>query len=454
MSKTRSKIKLCIVAFLTIIGLLLTFTSFVIPNTNTTFNGFFNAINFGYDINGGRLAIYEVDSTGLTDDEVIQKLNQTVSHYNKYFSNDGFVFSRHGNTLRVEVSKFDDSDMSNLFALTGSTNDIFDFFGASQGISINTSSSDSNAEGSITSEYVVSCTLGGSLVGQDGDVYPVTINLTSEGQKLLKEMTENLLSSSSTSSSTSNLYLYLNGQNYNSSGFEISSPISTLTLYATSSTGAKALACQVNALAKSINLNQVFEGSITSGLNTSAGVLFGNAKTMLSIIMGILFVATFVFLLVRYRMLGLLACMSILVFICVYTFLLQSIPLVLLDVNGLIGVLMVYALLVCGMIGIFEKIRAEYRSGKKIPNSVMTGFRKNLLTILEKYVFLLILSAVLFILGGASVKSFAICLFVGLFVNYFVLFVVLRGTSYSYTVVNSIKKSLYNLKREVVTSAK
>ena len=60
MSKTRSKIKLCIVAVLTIIGLILTFVSFVIPTTNTTFRGFFGAINLGYDINGGRLAVFEI----------------------------------------------------------------------------------------------------------------------------------------------------------------------------------------------------------------------------------------------------------------------------------------------------------------------------------------------------------------------------------------------------------
>ena len=57
MTKTRSKIKFVLIAFLLAIGLFLTFASFVIPTTNTTYRGFFGAINYGYDIAGGRLSV-------------------------------------------------------------------------------------------------------------------------------------------------------------------------------------------------------------------------------------------------------------------------------------------------------------------------------------------------------------------------------------------------------------
>ena len=453
MSKTRSKIKLCIVAILTVIGLLLTFTSFVIPTTNTTFRGFFNAINFGYDIGGGRLSVYEASYSNLDYDEVVSKLDETVKRYNNAFGSEGLVFTRHGETIRVEVSNYDNSDLSNLFSMTGSSYDLFDLIGGDKGLSINTDSSNYDAEGSITTEYFLNCEVGGSLVGQDSkNVYPVTINLTEEGQKKLKEMTQNLVDDSS--SSTKNIYLYINGNNYNSSGFEISSAVSTLTLYSSSSLGAKVLALQVNALAKPINLNKILDDTVTGGLNTGTGSFFGSLQSMLIFVLLLMFVATIIFFVVRYRMLGLLATVSFLIFISIYAFLLQSIPFVLVDFSGLIGILFTFGLLISGMISIFEKIRSEYASGKKIPNSVTSGFSKNVLKILEKYIFLIIISAILCIVASGGVMSFAICLLIGLFVNYFVLFVALRGMCLSYVNINSIKKSFYNLRREGVKNAK
>ena len=113
----------------------------------------------------------------------------------------------------------------------------------------------------------------------------------------------------------------------------------------------------------------------------------------------------------------------------------------------MVGVLLVYAVLVGNMVSIFEKIRSEYASGKKIPNSVQSGFKKNVLPVLERYIFLLIICAVMFIVGSTALKAIAVNVFVGLFVNYFTLFVALRGICSLYLPINSTNKKLYNLKR-------
>ena len=100
------------------------------------------------------------------------------------------------------------------------------------------------------------------------------------------------------------------------------------------------------------------------------------------------------------------------------------------------------------MVDIFERVRYEYSLGKKIPNSVTSAFKKKTLPVLEKSVFLIILCAVFYIVGTPALKAFAVTLFVGLFVNYFTLFVALRGTCLSYININATRKKLYNLKRE------
>ena len=106
--------------------------------------------------------------------------------------------------------------------------------------------------------------------------------------------------------------------------------------------------------------------------------------------------------------------------------------------------------MLAGIVTVFEKIKAEYQSGKKIPNSVTSGFKKNVLPTLERYVFMLIICAVFFIVGTPALKAIAVSAFVGLFVNYFTLFVVLKGVCKTYLPINSTNKKLYNLKREAV----
>ncbi|NCB48223.1 MAG: hypothetical protein EOM55_01140 [Clostridia bacterium] len=444
MSKARSKTKLCIVAILTIIGLLLTFVSFVVPTTNTTFNSFIGAINFGYDIGGGRLSVYEVSEESLSDSNFELKLDETVRKFKDSFSGYGFDVTRQGDTVRIEVSHYDDSEMTALLSSGGSSYDLQTIIAGENGISFNSSSSEFDAEGSVTEEYIKSCSVGTSLVSDGKDVWPVTIEFSEDGQELFKELTQSIVDNSGS------LYMYINGTVYNSSGFSLTQSQSSLTLYATSQASAKALQIQVNALAKPFELSTIVDDIVTSGLNTGTGVFFGNVKAMLSLSLLTLFVACVIYLILKYRMLGVLATVAMLIFIVIYAFLLQSIPLVLIDINGLMGVLFTFSILFFNIIGIFERIKKEYSLGKKITNSVNTAFRKSVLPTLERYIFLLLFCAVLYIVGSTALMAFSTALFVGLFVNYFVLFVALKGMSSSYLVINSTKKTYYNLKREEV----
>ena len=118
------------------------------------------------------------------------------------------------------------------------------------------------------------------------------------------------------------------------------------------------------------------------------------------------------------------------------------------DFNGVMGVLIVYSLLFVGEVSIFEKIRSEYAVGKKIPNSVKSGFNKNDMPTLEKYIFGLVFSAVLYIVGSVGLRALAVNIFVGLFVNYLILFAILRGICALYMPINSTNKKSFNLKRE------
>ena len=429
MTKKRCKVKLWIIVALTLIGLFFTFVSFVIPTTNTTFNGFFNAINFGYDVNGGKLAVYDVYNDSLTGYDLDAKLDQTVAKLNSSLGSLGLNVTKQDNQIRVEISSADMVDVETLAKNYGV--DVFSLIGAEKGISFN-SGEKYDADGSIGGEYIERCTY------DYQNQWFVKIEFNEEGKKLFKELTSSIAESDS-----GTLNMYINGEKYGS-GFEIDSAVSVLTLTATNQQSAEALAIQISALAKPITLTQVSNDLISAGLNTSTKGFLGNQTTLISVALALVFGATIALLCVRYKMLGAMATMSLLIFTVLYSFLLQSIPLV------LMGVLATYVILVAGIVSVFEKIRSEYALGKKIPNSIRSGFKKNVLPTLEKYVFGLLFCAVLYIVGTVALKAFAVSLFIGLFVNYFVLFVALRGSCVLYMNVNPTNKKAYNLKREAV----
>jgi len=432
MTKKRCKVKLVLVSILTLIGLFLTFFSFVIPTTNTTFRGFFNAINYGYDVSGGKLAVYECNDDSIVGNELDNKLSTTVAKLNAAFNGMGLNVTKQGEQVRIEISNADMQDINVLASTYGV--DVFSMIGAEKGISFNGGDKYNDAD-SITGEYIEKCTY------DYQNQWVVNIEFTAEGKELFKAMTGKLTNEGKS------LKMYINGEQYGS-GFEIGGAVSSLTLTATNQQSAEALSLQISALAKPINLSQISSNVINSGLNTSTKAFFGNQQTLMIVGAIVIFASLVAFLCIRYRMLGLLGSLSLLIFVVLYSFLLQSIPLVLMDVNGIMGALATFVLLGAGMIAVFEKIRQEYNLGKKIPNSVRSGFKKNLLPILEKYIFGVIFAAILFVVGSVGLKAFAVSLFVGLFVNYFVLFVVLRGLSNYYITINPTKKNAYNLNRE------
>lgn len=440
MTKKRSIVKLCIVSILTLIGLFLTFFSFVIPTTNTTFKGFFNAINYGYDIGGGVLAVYEPQDNTIAGYELENKLDVTVSKLNSALAGWGFSVTKQNSNVRCEISQTSYNELAT--KLSQFNLDVLSLLDADEGITFSDKSDDGEAEGFVSGDYIESCTY------SYNQQWIVEIKFNEEGKTKFKALTQKIIDSTETNPK---LYMFINGENYNSSGFEMGeSSVSSLTLVANNEMAAEALALQVNVLARPLMLDTVITDVVTGGLNTSTGAFFGNQQALLVFVLCAVVVATIALLCVRYRVLGALATLAIAIFTVLYAFLLQSIPLVMMDMNGVMGVLLVYIALIGGIVNVFERIRREYAVGKKIPNSVTSGFKKEVIPTLERYIFLLVVCAVMFIVGSPALKAIAVNVFVGLFVNYFTLFVTLRGLCNIYLPINSTKKELYNLKRGAV----
>lgn len=90
------------------------------------------------------------------------------------------------------------------------------------------------------------------------------------------------------------------------------------------------------------------------------------ANILLAIAMVVLVVAAFVFLIVKYKGLGLLASYNLLFFIVIGLFILQSIPAVHINFAGIVAMMICFILATDGLLLIFERAKKHYQEGTKL----------------------------------------------------------------------------------------
>ena len=134
-------------------------------------------------------------------------------------------------------------------------------------------------------------------------------------------------------------------------------------------------------------------------------------KGMLSLVVGSLLVV--VFMALYYRLFGLLAdialCLNVLFIVSILSVLEATLTLA-----GMAGIVLTVGMAVDANVLIYERIREELRLGRGVQMAIKLGYERALVTIVDSNVTTLIVAIILFALGSASVKGFAVTLTVGL----------------------------------------
>ncbi len=123
-----------------------------------------------------------------------------------------------------------------------------------------------------------------------------------------------------------------------------------------------------------------------------------------------------VFLLVVYRMSGVVANIALLVYVLLLLGILKYLNAVL-TLPGIAGVILSMGFAVDANILIFERFKEEIVTGKTLRSAMDTGFRRAFATILDANVSVMIAAIVLMVLGSGTVKGFAVNLAIGLVVS-------------------------------------
>ncbi len=153
----------------------------------------------------------------------------------------------------------------------------------------------------------------------------------------------------------------------------------------------------------------------TSVIDATLGLLSLD-KSIYAAMIGLLLI--FAFMIIYYRIPGLVADIGLVIYILILLGIMISINATL-TLPGIAGLILSIGMAVDANVVVFERIKEELRLGKTIRSSVDSGFKKALHTVLDANITTLIAGLVLFNFGTGPIKGFAVTLIIGIISSLF-----------------------------------
>lgn len=132
-----------------------------------------------------------------------------------------------------------------------------------------------------------------------------------------------------------------------------------------------------------------------------------------------------IFMLLYYRIPGLIADIALTIFILLDLTVISGIGATM-TLSGIAGMLLTIGMAVDANVLIFERIKEELKTGKSIKSSVNAGFHRALSSILDANITTIIAGIVLYSVGTGSVKGFALTLMIGILISIFTALTITR----------------------------
>lgn len=350
-------------------------------------------ISQGLDLRGGVSAVYEAQDEGQSD--FASLLSGTMAVLRNRLTNQGFteatVTQQGTNRIRIEIPDVDDP------------NEILNIIGQPAHLEFKTADGETIMDGSA----VVSAEMGyldGQPVVQftlndEGATAFATATAENVGSTISIELDGEVISAPTVNQAITG------GQGYIEGNFTAES--------------AQQLAMLIQSGALPLDIEQIEVRTISATLGEDA-----LSTSMTAAVIGVLLVI--VFMLVIYRLPGVMASLALLIYILIDLFLLAVIPGVQLTLPGIAGIVLSIGMAVDANVIIFERMKEEMRAGKTVRASVESGFKRAFSAILDSNITTIIAGLVLMIFGAGTIKGFAITLTIGVVCSMFTVVVVTR----------------------------
>jgi len=359
-------------------------------------------IKQGLDLVGGSIIVFEPDVKDLskvTDED----MGSAESIIRARLDAEGYAeatISRQGETgIRVEIPNIDDPQKA------------VEMIGATAKLEFLDADGKLIMDGSKT--YVSGANSQYGPVNESGDSqYFVQMSFTKEGQKKFKEATQAAVNAGGEKSIIS---IALDGVVQMSP--RVNEVIDSDSCIITGDYEAE----DAQAVANLINSGQL-PFSLKDAELRSVGPTLGSKALETSLkaaLIGILLVM--IFMLIVYRLPGLVADISLIAYISLVTLIMAGFFFtdfrVTLTLPGIAGVILSIGMAVDANVVIFERIKDELRSGKSVGASVNGGFKRALTAVVDSNITTIIAAVVLYVFGTGTVKSFAVTLFIGIVIS-------------------------------------
>ena len=385
-SRTGSLISLIVILLIICIGAFLGLNGFGKGKMINYLKPWGEAISLGLDLRGGVYTVYQADDP--TVENFDDKMNSTVNILVSRLTRQGFTeatVTRQGNDrIRVEIPNV--SDPNQILSIIG-TPALLQFV---------------DEKGTVLME--------GSMVqnataAQDENGQPcVSFELTDEGAKIFAEATANNLGKT--------ISITLDGETI--SAPRVNSVIAggrgEITGNFTADE-ARQLSTLILSGALPLNLTQLEVSAISATLGVEA-----LERAVKAGLIGVILVM--LFMLLRYRIMGVVADLALTLYIMIVVLLL-ALTGAQLTLPGVAGIILGIGMAVDANVVIFERIKEEMRLGRPLDSSISKGFDRALTAIIDANVTTVIAAIVLYAFGTGSVRGFALTLGIGVVTSMF-----------------------------------
>ncbi|MBQ8092305.1 MAG: protein translocase subunit SecD [Clostridia bacterium] len=385
-SRTGSLITLIVILLIICIGSFLGINGFGKGKMINYLKPWGEAISLGLDLRGGVYTVYQADDPSVENFD--EKMNSTVNILISRLTRQGFTeatVTRQGtDRIRVEIPNVQDP------------NQILSIIGTPALLQFVDENGTVLMEGSMVQN---------AAAAQDENGQPcVSFELTDEGSKLFAEATANNLGKT--------ISITLDGETI--SAPRVNSVIAggrgEITGNFTAAE-AQSLATLILSGALPLNLTQLEVSAISATLGVEA-----LDRAVKAGLIGVILVM--VFMLLRYRIMGVVADLALTLYVMIVVLLL-ALTGAQLTLPGVAGIILGIGMAVDANVVIFERIKEEMRLGRPLDSSISKGFDRALTAIIDANVTTVIAAIVLYAFGTGSVRGFALTLGIGVVTSMF-----------------------------------
>lgn len=391
----------------------------------------YEQVSLGLDLTGGGYAVYQAVQGDLTADEFQSKMDTTLGVLRKRLDEKGYteatVVLQGSDRIRVEIPSKEE-DASAVFAaiFTPAVLEIKDIDG-------NTA---------ITGDMVESAT---AMYLSDTNEPIVQLKFNAEGAEIFGEITAEAYGTGDP------LDIVIDGVTISSPVVQ-EGPIYGGTAVISGGSAyfdaeeAQNLAVQIQSGALPLELQEIENRTISASLGEDA-----LSQSLIAGLVGIILL--FIFMIVYYRLPGVMAVIALCVYIFIILFLLALIPSIQLTLPGIAGIILGVGMAVDANVIIFERFKEELATGKTLRASLNSGFSKALSTIVDSNITTIIAAGVIAIYGVGTVMGFGYTLIISILTSMFTALVVTRALMRLAVALNVKNLKLYTIRKSAAEAA-